>query len=254
MPSPKHDTLRVDWATAEAARFACARWHYSHCVPVFKCVRIGVWEHGRFIGVVLFGQGATPEIGSPYGLAGHEICELTRIALTHHDAPVSRIVAVALKFLRRRCPGLRMVVSFADQGRGHHGGIYQAGGWVYAGGTETHAYRVHGELVHPKTLHSRYGTGGQSIPWLHEHVDKDAARVVAGFKHRYLMPLDADMRLRVAPLAKPYPKRALCEPSTRTKDQAAGFPPALGGETPTRALHHRNISEDVSEATGTTTP
>jgi len=221
--------LRVDWATAEAARYACTRWHYSRCVPVFKCVRIGVWEGGQFIGVVLFGQGATPEIGSPYGLAGIEICELTRVALRSHQWPVSRIVALALRFLRAQCPGVRAVVSFADASQGHHGGIYQAGGWFYLGGAETHAYRVNGINVHPKTLHSRYGRGGQSVPWLRANVDPNAARIVAGFKHRYFMPLDADMRAKIAPLSKPYPKRA--------KGQDSGNLPELGGSTPTRTLH-----------------
>lgn len=203
--------LLIDWATPEAARFACTRWHYSRCVPVFKAVRLGVWERDRFIGVVLFGQGATPEIGSPYGLPQVEVCELTRIALDKHDAPVSRIVAIALRFLRRQCPGLRLVVSFADAGQGHHGGIYQAGGWIYAGGAETHAYRVRGVLVHPKTLHSRYGTGGQSLPWLRKHIDPKADRVISGFKHRYLYPLDAETRRKIEPLAQPYPKRPQVE-------------------------------------------
>lgn len=224
--------LRIDWATHEAAKFACVNWHYSRCVPVFKCVRIGVWEDGAFIGVVLFGQGATPEIGSPYGLSGLEICELTRVALTTHKTPVSRIIAFALRFLRKQCPGLKAVVSFADAGQGHHGGIYQAGGWIYVGGANTHAYRVNGVLVHPKTLHSRYGKGGQSIPWLVKNVDPNAARVIAGFKHRYLMPFDAEVKVRLSQMAKPYPKRI-----TRTKEQDAGHPPALGGVTPTRALH-----------------
>lgn len=199
--------LRIDWATAEAARYACMNWHYSKCVPVFKAVRIGVWEGGKFIGVVLFGQGATPEIGSPYGLKQTEICELTRVALTKHTAPVSKIIALALRFLKKQSPGLQMVVSFADAGQGHHGGIYQAGGWVYAGGAETHGYRVNGVVVHPKTLHSRHGKGGQSIPWLRSNVDPNAERIIAGFKHRYLMPLNKDMSAKIALLAKPYPKR-----------------------------------------------
>lgn len=203
--------LRIDWATPEAARFACTRWHYSRCVPVFKAVRLGVWEGDRFIGVVIFGQGATPEIGSPYGLAQVEVCELTRIALDKHGAPVSRIVAIALRFLRRHCPGLRLVVSFADAAQGHHGGIYQAGNWVYAGGAEQHAYRVRGQLVHPKTLHSRYGPGGQSLPWLRAHVDPRAERVPSGFKHRYLMPLDDETRRKIESLAQPYPKRLQAE-------------------------------------------
>lgn len=222
--------LKVDWATAEAARFACINWHYSKCVPVFKAVRIGVWENDKFIGVVLFGQGATPQIGSPYGLKQTEICELTRVALTSHQTPVSKIISVALRFLRKHCPMLRMVVSFADAGQGHHGGIYQAGNWIYVGGAETHGYRVNGEVVHPKTLHSRYGKGGQSIPWLRNHVDKNAERIIAGFKHRYLMPLDDEARKIVEPMRKEYPKRA--------KRQDADIHSALGGSVPTGTLQH----------------
>lgn len=232
MNSISKPVLKIDWATAAAAKFACLNWHYSRCVPVFKCVRVGVWENDLFIGVVLFGQGATPEIGSPYGLQGTEICELTRVALTKHKTPVSKIIAVALKFLRKQCPGLRAVVSFADAAQGHHGGIYQAGGWIYVGGAETHAYRVNNVAVHPKTLHSRYGKGGQSIPWLKSNIDPNAERIVAGFKHRYLMPLDDRMRAQLVSMSKPYPKR-----TTRTKEQDAEHPSALGGASPTRALH-----------------
>lgn len=214
--------LRVDWATAQAAKYACENWHYSRCVPVFKCVRVGVWEAGVFVGVVLFGQGATPEIGSPYGLPQTEICELTRVALTKHKTQVSRIIALALRFLKRQCPGLRLVVSFADSGQGHHGGIYQAGGWIYAGGAETHAFKVNGVIIHPKSLHSKYGKGGQSIPWLRANVDPNAERIVAGFKHRYLMPLDAEMREQIAHLAKPYPKRAKQAMSENHSEQRRG--------------------------------
>lgn len=199
--------LKIDWATAEAARFACTKWHYSKCVPVFKCVRIGVWENSKFVGVVLFGQGATPEIGSPYGLPQTEICELTRVALNKHETPVSRIISIAIKFLKKHCPGLKLIVSFADTSQGHHGGIYQAGGWIYAGGSETHAYRVNGVNIHPKSLHSKYGKGGQSIPWLRENVDPKAERILAGFKHRYLMPLDSKTKHKIEQLSKPYPKR-----------------------------------------------
>jgi hypothetical protein len=176
-------------------------------MPVFGTVKIGVWEGGSFVGVVIFSRGATPEIGSPYGLKQTEICELTRVALREHATPVSRIIAIALKFLRKNSPGLRVVVSFADGAQGHHGGIYQASGWIYAGASETHAYRVLGKVEHPKTLHSRYGTGGQSIPWLRAHVDPRAERIIAGSKHRYLMPLDDEMRAKLAPLSQPYPKR-----------------------------------------------
>lgn len=203
-----HVTLRVDFVNAEAVAFACERWHYSRRVPRFKAVRFGVWEDGRFMGVVVFGQGATPEIGTPYGLDATEICELTRVALDRrHATPVSRVVSICIRMLRKQSPGLRLVVSFADFAHGHHGGIYQAMGWIYSGTSETHAYVVNGRMEHPKTLHSRYGIGGQSIPWLRQHVDPCSERIVAGVKHRYLLPMDESIRSKVASLSKPYPKR-----------------------------------------------
>lgn len=199
--------LKIDWATAEAARFACERWHYSGCKPVFKCVQLGVWEDGKFIGVVMFGNGANRNLGTPYGLTQFECAELTRIALTKHKTPVSRIMAICLRMLKKQSPGLRMVISYADAGQGHVGGIYQATNWIYTGGASTHAFVVKGEQYHPKTLHTRYGNGGQSLPWLRANVDPKARKVITGFKHRYLMPLDDDMRKRVMQYSQPYPKR-----------------------------------------------
>ena len=35
-----------------------------------------------------------------------------------------------------RCPGIELIVAFADQGEDHHGGIYQASNFVYTGTSE----------------------------------------------------------------------------------------------------------------------
>lgn len=199
--------LKVDWATHKAAEYACKNWHYSKRMPVFGSVKVGAWENGKFIGVVLFSRGATPEIGSPYGITSIEICELTRIALKSHVSNVSQIMSKAFRFLKKACPNIRLVVSFADSMQGHHGGIYQATNWIYTGELKTHAYFVLGKVEHPKTLHSRYGRGGQSIPWLVENIDPNAKRIICGAKYRYLMPLDKKMRKQILPLSRPYPKR-----------------------------------------------
>jgi hypothetical protein len=200
--------ILIDWATYDAARFACRRWHYSRTLPAGKLVKYGVWEGGAFIGVVIFSRGATPKLGSPYGLEQTECCELTRVALTAHVTPVSRIIALCLRQLRRFMPGMRLVVSFADAQRGHHGGIYQAGNWLYTGCNMTHEFTVLGRKWHPKSLHMKYGVGGQSVPWLRAHIDPNASVYRKNGKHRYLMPLDEGVRRRVAHLCKPYPKRA----------------------------------------------
>ena len=208
--------LRIDWATHPAAKYACENWHYSGCLPAGKLVKVGAWEAGKFIGVVLFGRGATPNLGRPYDLGQDECVELVRIALTKHQTPVSRIASLAMKFLKKSNPKLKLIVSFADQSQGHHGGIYQAGNWTYNGqGDPATFYMIRGKLTHPRSI----GAKGlvQNIHGARK-LDPAAVAVAVPGKHRYLMPLDDDMRARILPLAKPYPKRAK---QAMTDDQSA---------------------------------
>lgn len=125
--------LKIDWCSHEAAKYAVEHWHYSKSLPVPPLVKVGVWENGKFIGCVIFSRGANNNMLKPYGLEQTEGCELVRVALTKHVTPVSRVVAIAIKFLKARSPTLRLIVSFADPEEGHHGGIYQAGNWLYVG-------------------------------------------------------------------------------------------------------------------------
>lgn len=196
-------SLRVDWATHQAAKYAVENWHYSKRLPMPPLVRIGVWENERFVGVVLFGRGANQHLGAKYGLTQLECCELVRVALTKHETPVSRVVAIAIKFLRKSNPGLRLIVSFADTSQGHHGGIYQAGNWTYTGRSMGSVEFFHeGRWKHNREVTSGAFGGARKVA----DVSKLPKRKTEG-KHTYLMPLDDEMRARVAPLSKPYPKR-----------------------------------------------
>jgi len=222
--------LRLDWCSHEAASYAVTHWHYSRTMPKSKLAKIGAWEQGVFIGALIFGVGATPELCKPYRLKSTEVCELVRIALNKHLTPVSRMVSIALTVLHKAMPGLRVVVSFADTAHGHHGGIYQAGGWFYLGESVGRYIKTFGRVEHPRTLGLRYGRGGQSIPWLRSHVDPRAEQIVAAVKYRYVMPLDAEMRAKLLRLAQPYPKRG------RRRATAATLPSVEGGVNPTRPL------------------
>tara|TARA_R110000850_G_scaffold238601_1_gene363230 strand:- start:77 stop:775 length:699 start_codon:yes stop_codon:yes gene_type:complete len=199
--------LKIDWATHEAAKYACKNWHYSGCLPVGKTVKIGIWEKGKFIGVVLFGHGANMNMLKSFHVGQDGGCELVRVAMREHITPVSRVVAMACRFLKKLSPGLQIVVSYADPEQGHHGGIYQAGNWVYTG-PSAKAVKVwyKGKWSHKKTVDDA------GIDYrLHPH------KRVCG-KHRYLMPLDKEMAEQIKPLAKPYPKRE--------KQAMASFPEA----------------------------
>ena len=199
--------LRLDWAPRDAAEYSCRHWHYSRTVPASRLIVVGVWEDDAFKGVVIFSRGATGQIGKPFGLTQTEICELTRIALREHASAVSRIVAIALRMLKRNSPGLRLVVSYAAAEQGHHGGIYQAGNWIYAGPIDSYGFVIKGEFKHARTLTARYGVGGGQEDWLKRNVDAHAMKVRDLVRHKYLMPLDDAMRVQIAPLAQPYPKR-----------------------------------------------
>lgn len=224
--------LRIDWASHAAAKYACENWHYSGSVPVPPLVKIGAWEDGRFIGVVVFSRGATPSLLKPFGIKQDEGCELTRVALTKHLTPVSRIIRLAIRFLKKKSPGLKLIVSFADPAESHHGGIYQAGNWVYSGKSspsmeyiDKNGRRWHARMVKKQGWTTVNGVVRKTL------TPDECTAVKKPGKHRYLMPLDDEMRKRILPLAKPYPKRA-----TSADSGTPGIQPGGGGANPTVAL------------------
>ena len=200
--------LVVDWCSHEAAKYAVEHWHYMGAMPKGKLAKVGVWEEGHFIGTVIFSYGATPQIGSPYGLTQYEICELARVAMREHRAAVSKVIGRSVGKLRRQAPGLRLIVSFADTEQGHLGIIYQASNWIYAGTTKAGrvGFVVDGKKIHTRTIGHQPG-GVQSLEWVRQNLDPLATEWHGTPKHRYLYPLDRAMRRQIAPLAKPYPKR-----------------------------------------------
>lgn len=225
--------LRIDWATHEAAKYACENWHYSGCLPVGKLVKVGAWESSRFIGVVIFGRGANKSLGEPYGCNQTNSCELVRIALTKHLTPVSRIMTLALKFFKKMNPEMRLVLSFADTEVGHHGGIYQATNWVYGGLTNSaDEYIYKGKKWHGRAFRKSHGS--------HLNFVNKGLEIVKGArKHRYLMPLDSETRQKVLPLSKPYPKRV--------KQANSGDQLERGGAAPTYTLHSSAEVNNVSQ-------
>jgi hypothetical protein len=224
--------LKLDWCSHAAARYAVEQWHYSHSLPTPPLVKIGCWESGQFRGCVVFSRGANNNLCRRYRLAITEICELTRVALTTHHTPVSRIVRIAVRLLSASNSGLRLLVSYADPNHGHHGGIYQALGWIYDGQTgsdfaaiDRHGRRWHSRQVSPSGVSRQYGQ--------YRHVPKqsDCRLIPLLGKYRYLYALDVAMRTQIAPLALPYPKRA-----TSIRADASAVQAEEGGASPTVAL------------------
>lgn len=225
--------LKLAWVDNAAALYAVKNWHYSKSLPTAPVLRIGVWEDAQFIGAVCFSRGASPHLGKAYGLQQTDLCELTRVALKKHKTMVTRILKIAISLLRKQCPRLKIIVSFADSNEGHHGGIYQGGNWVYTGMTapkfeyvDRFGKRWHDRQVSENGLIKQYGKIVR-CPKM-----SDCKKVHQQGKHRYVMPLDSDMKAVVERMRKPYPKRA-----ASIGVDAPGFQPGESGSRPTAALH-----------------
>lgn len=198
--------LKIDWASHESAKYACEHWHYSKCIPVGKLVKVAAYENDKFIGVVIFSRGASPNLMKPYGLTQYQGCELTRIALTKHETPVSRILSIAIKMLIKFCPELKIIVSFADPRMNHHGGIYQATNWIY-NGTQIPGgsleYLINGKWVHPRSIGAKFGKQGKEFIKQNPTIKTRKPTL----KHRYLYPIDSSLKTVLLKQSKPYPKR-----------------------------------------------
>lgn len=230
--------LKVHWCSHEAARYAVEHWHYSGALPTAPYVLVGAWENGEFIGVVWFSRGNARDAGKAFGLGPTEIAEVTRIALREHATPVSRILSIAVKFLKARCPGIRLLVSFADPNHGHHGGIYQAAGWVYVGQTEpgTAYLAPDGKVWHHRmvSVSGRMKVYGEyRAVWKPEQCE---AIPLAG-KLKYLLPIDDEMRALIEPMRKPYPKRE----RVRGADSGTAASSSRGRCETTRTLHFEGV-------------
>jgi len=205
--------LVVDYCSYQASKYAVTHWHYSKSMPAGKVVKCGVWECGLFVGVVLFSRGANQNIGKAYGLSQTGVCELSRVALSKHIAPVSQIIKHSIKLLKKKSPAMRLIVSYADLDQSHTGLVYQAGNWAYVGKVQqnggTPRYKVNGKVLHGRQVHSLWGKGTQNIDWLRKHKDPKAELVLTKGKYKYLYPLDRAMRKQIMPLEQQYPRQEI---------------------------------------------
>lgn len=148
--------LKIDWATHAAAKYACENWHYARRVPVGKLLKLGVWEDRKYIGVLVFSPGAAGVgyLAKGFGWHPASVCELQRVALRDHKTEVTRIISIAIRRLKKSCPGLNACISYADPYQGHEGTIYKAGNWFQWGTSgKTKAYRyADGVELHARSV------------------------------------------------------------------------------------------------------
>lgn len=219
--------LHLQRATPAEVRHACLRFHYARAVPIVAA-GFSAYQDGEWCGVVLYGRGAIHNIAKPFGMVQGEVIELVRVALNGRQRATSQVVATSLRLLRRDAPLVRVVVSYADTEQGHVGTIYQATNWYCIDHGERAApwLRIHGEVVHPRSVVAKYGTS--ALAELRK-IDPKAERVPKPAKIKYAFPLDPAARGLLQEMALEYKRR-------QQSGDAPGAHPGEGGSTPTTPL------------------
>ncbi len=198
--------VELTLANMSAVQYACRNYHYAKRVPI-SSVAFNVYEDKEWCGVIVFGYGANPHIASIYDKWPGQVLELVRIALNGKQTTTSECLALSLRELKKCCPLVDMVVSYADEDQDHKGVIYQATNWIYTGlmneGKKSN-FIINGRSMHPRSVG---GKGWKvSLEWIKLNIDKNATQEVTKGKHKYLFPLNKKMRRRVIGLGMDYPK------------------------------------------------
>lgn len=189
----------------------CVQWilnkHYAHRMP---CVQyaFGLFEDRMLSGVVTFGPTPTPAFTQAVcgGEYTDKVFELNRLCVdTKTKNASSFLVGGALRLLPRPL----IIVSYADEGMGHKGYIYQATNFLYTGAVTAHdsEYMVNGVKTHARSLTAK----GITAP--KEWADKNnIEKVLPKPKHRYLKFLGSKKEIRemmnklTYPILDKYPK------------------------------------------------
>lgn len=199
--------IKLTLANSDSIKFACLNYHYAKRVPSVA-IAFNVYEDDKYCGVICYGHGANNNLPSSLNRISGQVIELVRVALNGKQNTTSECLAASIREIKKRCPLVDFVVSYADCDQDHKGIIYQATNWLYLGQKNentTGEFIVHGKAYHPKSLHSKGYK--QSLDWLKKNIDPRASIKKTKGKHKYVMPMNKKSRKEIQHLHLPYPKK-----------------------------------------------
>jgi hypothetical protein len=190
--------MRIERATKEAVKFAVKNYHYSKFAsPRCYDFPFSIFnDKNEFCGVICYGRGAHSSMGKPYNLYSGQYLELMRVALNGKQESTSKAISISIKLVKKKCPTVRLLISFADKRQGHTGIIYQATNWYFEKDIKTVGYEYY---YKGKWTSGNFG----------KNIDKSKlTKRDAGGRLKYIYPLYKSLIPLCKSLSKPYPKNA----------------------------------------------
>lgn len=199
--------MHVHLSERDAAERLVKEWHYSHRMPSNVQLIVTWHEDGG-----LFGDSGPAVAALMFSIPptrwSEPVWELSRLVRTEGEhPPLTGLISTAVKWAKVK--GADLLISFADWTEGHHGGIYQAASWNYAGKRDRRmdGLIVGGQFVPGRSANSVWGT--RSPHRLKERKGIDSEPHFDEGKHLYWKSLTREGAARASRLGLerlPYPK------------------------------------------------
>ena len=214
------DTSRVSVReiSSSVAKEIIVKKHYTHAWTACRYA-LGIFyktdetnalgDSDKLIGCLVYGfpVGARAALSISEKLTKDNVLELTRLYCD--DGYGSNIESYAIgqsfKWFRENDKAIKVLISYADNGQDHLGGIYQATNWIYQGlNTDIALMPNHGislqkdpyDWIHSRTVFSMWGSGNL------EHLKREIGK--QGYKefwrreeppkHRYIQIVVGDKK------------------------------------------------------------
>ena len=164
--------------------------HYSGKFYNATYIHLGVFMDGIVKGVLQFGYAMNPasqnSVVKNTGIK--EYLELNRMWL-HDDCPKnseSMAISFAIKYIKKKFPGIRWIQSFADERCGKHGIVYQASNFGYYGEHSAIFWTLDNEVYH-NSLMTRDASLSVAAAKLQANKDRATSQKLRQFRYLYFI-------------------------------------------------------------------
>ena len=123
----------VSEISLQTSKKFCSKYHYAgKRFPTGAMFNYGIYRGGVLKGVCVLGAPASPFVSVSATGEKNMVIELQRLALSENIKNEGTFfLSRVWRMLEKKYKGI--VVSYADTAHNHHGGVYQAFGFYYAG-------------------------------------------------------------------------------------------------------------------------
>lgn len=202
----------VERITYDEARPWILKKHYAHRMPGSVVYAFGLFNNKRIDGVVTFGMSPNHNLNS---IGNFPMIELNRLIVEDGYRNVaSYFIGSAFSLL----PKPLGLVSYADEGIGHVGYIYQATNWIYTGKSKGQDLflMTDGKTLHKRALDQQFNNGTRSK-------DEIKTKIPATSKHRYFYFLGSKKQKKEMLKALHYPILPYPKGESKRYDASSDF-------------------------------